>query len=203
MWRGGLRGDTLAATALTAGQINSALAELAEINIRLPGLNGSPGAANPILDARDRLLDQLSGLVGMTSSLDGFGRAKVALGDSGAGAVLLDGAGPVTVTALDGQPMTLSLMRGGVSQDFLLPDAGTLGGQARALCAIDGTIAELDSFARRIAADMNAVHRSGLDQTGAAGGDMFRLQGWQVQAAAVNQGSAQKWRPAAAYPAHR
>src|SRR3989338_5688193 len=186
-----LRGDTLAATALTAGQINSALAELAEINIRLPGLNGSPGAANPILDARDRLLDQLSGLVGMTSSLDGFGRAKVALGDSGSGAMLLDGAGPVTVTALDGQPMTLSLMRGGVSQDFLLPDAGTLGGQARALGAIDGTIAELDSFARRIAADMNAVHRSGLDQTGAAGGDMFRLQGWQVQAAAVNQGSAQ------------
>src|SRR3989338_1633289 len=191
MWRGGLRGDTLAATALTAGQINSALAELAEINIRLPGLNGSPGAANPILDARDRLLDQLSGLVGMTSSLDGFGRAKVALGDSGAGAVLLDGAGPLSNSALDGQPMTLSLMRGGVSQDFLLPDAGTLGGQARALGAIDGTIAELDSFARRIAADMNAVHRSGLDQTGAAGGDMFRLQGWQVQAAAVNQGSAQ------------
>lgn len=186
-----LRGDTLAATKLTAGQINTALSELAEVNIRIPGLSGSPGAANPILDARDRLLDQLSGLVGMTASLDSFGRARVTLGDSGAGAVLLDGAGPVTVTAVDGQPMTLNVQRDGKAQDFLLPDAGMLGGQARALGAIDGTMTELDSFARRIAADMNAVHRSGLDQTGAAGGDMFRLQGWQVQAAPVNQGSAQ------------
>ena len=65
-----------------------------------------------------------------------------------------------------------------------------MGGYRAALGGIDDAVAEVDSLARKMAGEMNAVHRVGLDLTGAPGGDMFSLDDWTLTRAAGNLGFA-------------
>ena len=148
--------------------------------------------AHPIRKARiARRLSQaqLAAKVGVTVELDAIGRASITLG-AGGGPELLGLNGPATVTADADPDLALHIALNGTVRDTRMIGSGALGGYRAALGGIDDAVAEVDSLARKIAGEMNAVHRVGLDLTGAPGGDMFSLDNWTITRAAGNQGFA-------------
>jgi flagellar hook-associated protein 1 FlgK len=61
-----------------------------------------------------------------------------------------------------------------ISGSAITPTSGTIGGQLDALTTILPTqLASLDTVASQLASQVNAIHHTGFDATGAAGGDVF------------------------------
>ncbi len=185
-----LRDDTVAQVDMDAASLTTDLTALNELQQRFSSNTGSVGAMNPLHDERDRLLGSIAAKVGVTVTLDEIGRARVTLGTSGGGPELLGLNGAATVTADADPDLTLHIALNGTVRDTRMIGSGSLGGYRAALGGIDAAVAEVDSLARKMAGEMNAVHRVGLDLTGAPGGDMFSLDNWTVTRAAGNQGFA-------------
>lgn len=170
------------------GQVNTILTGLAEVQEQLALVTDS-GARNPLLDQRDRLLVDLSEQVGVDVTLDDKGRATVRLGTDGSGPVILErgragrlevGAeGRLTVTPADpNAPEVQRVARGGV-----------LGGLADAAGAIAQAKKDLDQWASRMAAQMNAAHADGLTPEGTRGTALFSLSGWAADPGALMRGT--------------
>ena len=188
----GLRSDLGAEAAQVARNATGILQELAQLSSRMGGFSSSnpaaTAAAHPLADIRDNLLDGLSALLPVSVSLDQGGRPTIRLG-SQAGPLLLQGDRAATLDTSAADQLTLQIRspEGTTRETRLLPD-GKIGGLSRALGSLDMAIAELDAFARTLSDTMNTVHRSGTDLTGAAGGDLFAIDGWRAVPAAGNGG---------------
>lgn len=184
-----LRADVMieAKTAVTLA--NSHLTALAALQTRMVGQTAGTGSLNPMRDEQDRLLGALADVVAIGVSYDKIGRAKVTMGDSGAGPSLLDGSAVQTlgIAGSDGVVMTLS--RNGATVQTRQLAGGILQGYATAVGAVDAALEELDAFAQNVTSDLNSVHRQGLDQTGKPGGDLFALNGWTSGALPANRGT--------------
>lgn len=185
-----LRDDTVNEVQMTAASLSTDLSALNELQQRFSSNTGTVGAMNPLHDERDRLLGSIASKIGITVELDEIGRARVTLGTGGGGPELLGLNGPATVTADADPDLTLHIALNGTIRETRMIGSGSLGGYRAALGGIDQALAEVDSLARKMAGEMNAVHRVGLDLTGAPGGDMFSLDNWTVTRAAGNQGFA-------------
>jgi len=185
-----LRDDTLNAARMSAAQATEDLRDLNELQLRFTSNTGTVGALNPLHDERDRLLADLSKQLGIAVDLDKYGRATVTLGTSGGGPTLLGEGGPATLTVSGETDLTMRIVRNGAATQSRMLGSGALGGYVTALGAIDSALQEIDALARKMAGEMNAVHSAGLDLTGAPGGDMFSLDGWQMTRAVGNQGYA-------------
>ncbi|MBC2834758.1 FlgK family flagellar hook-associated protein [Paragemmobacter straminiformis] len=185
-----LRDDTMAEAGMAAASLTDDLNALNELQQRFTSNTGSVGALNPLHDERDRLLASIADKVGISVELDKIGRARITLGTGGGGPELLGLNGPAIVTASADPDLALQIKLNGTVRETRLIGSGALGGYRAALGGIDDALAEVDSLARKMAGEMNAVHRVGLDMTGAPGGDMFSLDGWTVTRAAGNQGFA-------------
>lgn len=185
-----LRDDTLDEVRMSAASLTTDLAALNELQQRFSSNTGTVGAMNPLHDERDRLLSGIAAKIGVTVELDSIGRARVTLGTSGGGPELLGQTGPAIVTADADPDLTLHITQNGTARDTRMIGSGALGGYRAALGGIDDAVAEVDSLARKMAGEMNAVHRVGLDLTGAPGGDMFSLDDWTLTRAAGNLGFA-------------
>lgn len=188
----GLRNDMGTEAGQVASNAQGILEELAHLSSRMGGFSSSnpaaAAAAHPLADIRDNLLDKLSSLLPVSVSLDQGGRPTIRLG-SQAGPLLLDGDRAVALNTLATDQLTLQIRSpdGSMRETRLLPE-GRIGGLSRSLGSLDMAIAELDAFARTLADTMNAVHRNGTDLTGAAGGDLFEMDGWRATPAAGNGG---------------
>ncbi|MCE6953005.1 flagellar hook-associated protein FlgK [Cereibacter sphaeroides] len=184
----GLRTEVLDLSRQAAGLASGQLEQLAQLNGRMVG--SSQGALNPLLDERDRLLRELSQSVGISASFDQIGRVRVTLGAAPGGPLLVEGDVATEVGVAEAGGLVLSLTRNGATSQSRQISGGSLQGLAASLGAVDNAAAELDALAQQIVAEMNAVHRQGLDQTGQPGGDLFALEGWKVAAPATNRGGA-------------
>ncbi|MGP3697199.1 flagellar hook-associated protein FlgK [Rhodobacter sp. NSM] len=183
----GLRAEVVDLSDQAAAQATSQLRLLAELNGRMVG--SSQSALNPLLDERDRLLGELSQTLGISASFDQIGRATITLGSSPGGPLLLDGTVASTVEAAQSGGLVLNVTRNGSTMQSRQITGGTLQGLASSLSAVDNAASELDGLARQVASEMNAIHAQGIDQTGAAGGDLFKLEGWKVTADPMNRGT--------------
>lgn len=188
-----LQSEHLAEAQAEAGALNAELRALTDVQGRIIATSGAPGgAANGLLDERDRLVASIAGRLGATATLDDIGRVRLTLGEGTGGPVLLENlsAATVSVDMGPGGPV-LSLTREGTTRAVRMPDAGAIAGHARGIGAAGAALAELDALARRIAGDLNAVHRRGTDLNGQPGGDLFRLDGVGFAPGAGNRGDAQ------------
>lgn len=185
-----LRDDTMDEVRMTAAALTTDLTALSELQQKFTSNTGTVGALNPLHDERDRLLGAIAAKVGVTVTLDEIGRARVTLGTGGGGPELLGYDGPATVSAEADPDLTLRIGLAGTQRETRLVGSGALGGYRAALGGIDDAVAQVDGLARKIAGEMNAIHRVGLDLTGAPGGDMFSLDSWAVTRASGNQGFA-------------
>jgi flagellar hook-associated protein 1 len=190
-----LRTDLMKEAAAAARTAQALLQDLAEVSKRMGGLSvpGSPAASavHPLADRRDSLLDELANLLPVHVTLGDDQRPTVRFG-SAAGPLLLEGTRTATLSVSAPDQLTLHIDGAdGTARETRALPSGRIGGLSRAIGALDMAAGELDAFARTLADTMNRVHRGGIDQTGAAGGDLFRTDGWDVRPAASNGGTMQ------------
>jgi flagellar hook-associated protein 1 len=163
-------------------QVNVLAGQLAQVNgsIRLTGAAG--GSTNELLDARDRIAEQLSSLTGgqLRPAADGTGDFLVG--------------GNALVTAENHR--TLSVVGGTRAGDTATVawthhlgtepprsagvDGGSIAGRVSVLSAegpLAGAISAYNDMARSLAEGTNAVHRTGVTGAGTPGGDFFGFTG--------------------------
>jgi flagellar hook-associated protein 1 FlgK len=156
-----------------SAETNQVTTELASLNHTLQAANVNGTDANDLLDHRDQLTARLASLTGATTRVNADTTVTVTVGGkdlvrgttaatlSVSGATTLEGASadPVTLS-IDGEPVTLS--------------SGQLGGTQRLVDTdLPGYRDKLDAFVATFVGQVNAQHAQGLDQDGAAGGDLF------------------------------
>jgi flagellar hook-associated protein 1 len=188
-----------------SADVDSRLAgEAGEISVLAQGvakLNGEISVAvqqtgqppNDLLDARDRLIDQLSGKVGVTVVAEGVASLNVFIGN-GQPLVLGTSASRITTVSdpldLDRQQLALQTSAGTIDISRSV-SGGTLGGLLdwrREM--LDPARNELGRITLAVASQVNSQHREGMDLTGALGGDFFNVGAAGVTPSTSNSGSA-------------
>jgi flagellar hook-associated protein 1 FlgK len=159
---------TLSAQAGTlVDEVNSTATQLAELNRSIARGSDLGIATNELADQRDLLAMRLADLVGGVSSPGQDGQIRVMVG----GSPIVDG---TTVRSLslsgNGPTLALSWSDGTAAQ--------LTGGEVRGLVSGVAAVvptwsARLDAVAASLATQVNAVHGTGFDLTGAAGGAFF------------------------------
>jgi flagellar hook-associated protein 1 FlgK len=193
------RFDELAAEArarltATTAQINSLGASLAAVNRQILDAGVATGRNAPpdLLDQRDKLLEQLSGLVQVDAVPQRDGTMSVFIG-SGQTLVLGTTSSTLAVAPGDFDASQPKIVLRGTGADLNITQSlsgGEIGGLLdfnRELLA--PTSAELGRIAVALADAVNTVHRNGMDQTGALGGNLFSVGAPQTFAHAANTGT--------------
>jgi flagellar hook-associated protein 1 FlgK len=148
---------------------------------------------NDLLDQRDKLIDQLSGKVGVTVVAEGNSTLNVFIG-SGQPLVLGTIASKITTVpdTLDPERLQLALQTNAGTVDISRSvTGGTLGGLLdwrREM--LDPARNELGRITLAVANQVNVQHREGMDLTGALGGDFFNVGAVGVVNATTNTGTA-------------
>ncbi|WP_375428742.1 flagellar hook-associated protein FlgK [uncultured Sphingomonas sp.] len=145
---------------------------LAKINLGLGRTKRETAASAQLADQRDRVLEQMSGLIDLNATLDADGRATVRLGGRN-GPVLVDAARSGQVTyARAGGAVALTLSFAGEG-GLLNAQGGSLAGVADAAARLNDTRGQLNAVATRFATAVNRVQANGDDLNGAAGKPLF------------------------------
>jgi flagellar hook-associated protein 1 FlgK len=179
--------QALTTTTSLVTQVNTTAANVADLNTRILAITNAGGSANELMDQRDLLVNQLSGLVGATTRTNADGSLDVmvsgnALVSGGRHSELaVDPNGPASFqAAVDGGSVSVVWASGG-------HPAGLEGGRVAGLLttlappASGGTLTSaavsLNSLATSIATQVNAVHSTSYTvegyATGTTGGDFF------------------------------
>lgn len=162
-------GDAAFAAGDAVTRANGYAAELARINNNLArSQEGSAGRAS-LLDQRDALLADLSGIAGISTSFDDAGRTTVRLGDN-SGPVMVQGETAAALAVAVDADGRLSFDLGGTA---VTPVTGTLAGQSLALDRMANLRGELDSVAAGLISAVNTAQANGVAPSGAPGQPLF------------------------------
>lgn len=139
--------------------------ELARVNLQLVRAGAGSSDRASLLDRRDSLLEQLSGITDISTSFAADGTVSVAMAGS-SGPNLVSGGNAATLamtTAADG---TISFAVDGTA---VAPTGGSLAGNALALTEAASMRSRLDTVANSIIATVNAAQTAGTALDGSAG----------------------------------
>jgi flagellar hook-associated protein 1 FlgK len=174
-----------------ADQISALGASIAEVNQQV--LAAGPNTPPDLLDKRDQMLEDLSGLVQVSVSQQSDGTIGVFIG-SGQALVLGTTASKLVATNGNVDPSQPQLvLRSGTGPDVAITQfitGGELGGLldfSREMLA--PARAEVGRVAVGLLDAVNTASRNGMDLDGQLGGDFFSVGGPQTFAAATNSGS--------------
>ncbi len=167
-------------------QVNASATSLADLNQQIRSITASGGSANELLDARDALVTQLSGLVGATVQTRADGQVDVLVG----GTPLVSGASARSLTV--GGASSFDDVTGGAQAVHVeweprpgspASRAGIDGGQVAGLLTVLGPVEtgglyadvarSYDDLAASLATQVNAIHQSGRTTGGMPGGPLF------------------------------
>ncbi len=165
---------------LGVDNINSLATRIARVNEQIANERGSGHTPNDLLDQRDQLVRELGALV-QTTSIPA---------DDGSISIFLAGSQPLVLGATAAQvaisndafgdpaKSKLTIQRPGL--DVVLDEASLGGGSMSGLLRFQNSdLVEATNLLGRMAlalgTKMNELHRLGLDQSGAAGGDLFAM----------------------------
>jgi flagellar hook-associated protein 1 FlgK len=157
------------------------------------GFQSTGKAPNDLLDQRDRLIDEISGKVGVTVVAEGNSTLNVFIGN-GQPLVLGTTYSTITTTSnpFDPESLQFALQTATGTVDISRGvSGGTLGGLLdwrREM--LDPARNELGRISLAIASQVNAQHREGMDLAGALGGDFFNVGGVGVTDVTTNTGTA-------------
>jgi flagellar hook-associated protein 1 FlgK len=177
-----------------ADRITALGADLAKINRQLIDAGTASGGPAPseLLDQRDQLLEELSGLIQVSTSEQRDGTTSVFIGT---GQVLVLGSMSAEIDVMPGnadplQPQVVIRGIGPVVNVTPFLSGGELGGILdfnREMLA--PTRSELGRIAVGLVSTVNAVHRNGMDAEGQLGGDFFSIGAPQTYSTAGNSGT--------------
>jgi flagellar hook-associated protein 1 FlgK len=173
-----------------ADQISTIGASIADINkqVLAAGANAPPD----LLDKRDQLLEDLSGLVQVSVAAQKDGTVSVFIG-SGQPLVLSTSAQKLVMKNGNFDPADPQLVLRGSGPDVVVTQflsGGQLGGLLdfnREMLA--PTRAEIGRIAVGLGDAVNTAHKNGMDLDGQLGGDFFSVGGPQAFAAGTNTGT--------------
>ena len=184
-----LRTLTQDSLSLAAGELNTNLKNLSNIQKEILGNANKSGAPNSLLDKRDSLLSNISQLADISVEYHKNGGVTVSLGKFGEVATLLEGNSFNEIsfkTDDHGIKSYLNGPNGNLSSIHF--SSGQLAGLVSADNLTGKTISEVDDLAQKFVAEINSIHRMGLDLNGDLGTDLFSLDAVSVQKAAANRG---------------
>ena len=184
-----LQNDITEERSLAVDQANNILKQLATTQaelIRTPNTE----ARNPILDRRDTLLGQMAKMTDISVSMDDNDIATIRLGADGNGAAVLIGNRAGLLETRDDARLSVVSADPIAEESVRTPANGILRGLSNAAGATAQTISDLSAWAARIASEMNRVHATAVDREGQTGGPLFTLTGMDIEAGALNRGSA-------------
>lgn len=149
------------------GQVNADAQEIADLNSQIRTATVSGNTSNDLMDRRDQLLDELSGLVGATSQAGDNGTVDVLIGSR----KLVDSTQQAPdALATQPDPTNNNLKKVVFSSDGA--DAGITGGEVHGIVVsrdvhVGGMLSNLDQLAQTLITAVNGVHQSGygLDNT--------------------------------------
>lgn len=156
----------------SADRVNELASTIADFNDRIAvaDANSRSGAANALKDQRDQALEELSGLIRVTTSAQGNGQLNVFVGK---GQALVLGTTANDLSASDGELYLSS----GSSQRLQITgsvDGGELGGLLKFReQVLNTTLDQLGRLANAVTSSLNDVHQRGVDLNGNFGGPLF------------------------------
>lgn len=175
-------------------KITSLGAELAEINKQLVAAGTATGRQAPpdLLDQRDRVLEELAGLVQVSTTQQNDGTTSVFIG-TGQVLVLGTNSAKLAVTPGTTDPLQPQVVLRGIGPDVNVTQfvtGGELGGVVDFSREMLSPVrSELGRLAMGLVATVNSVHTSGLDAEGELGGIFFSIGAPESFAAATNSGT--------------
>lgn len=177
-------------------QVNTTAANVADLNTRILAITNGGGSANELMDQRDLLVTQLSGLVGASSRTNADGTVDVMV----AGNALVSGDTANALSVSSTSPASFQTAVGGATVSVVWAKsghpAGLEGGRVAGLLTalappasggiLTSTAVSLNGMATTIAGQVNAIHRDAYSEagyaTGTKAGDFFVLGAGQPAA---------------------
>ncbi len=191
----GLDTENGAQVGIETGEINALASGIARLNREITSGIGATGQPpNDLLDQRDRLIDQLSGKIGVTVVPQDNAVLNVFIG-RGQALVLNETASTLGASPdpYDGGGTRVSLSGNQGTVDITASvTGGALGGLLDFRSQVlDPARNDLGRLAAGLAEAMNGQHRAGVDLKGALGSELFSVGGAVSVPRATNAGSAQ------------
>lgn len=159
-------------------QVNGLAQQVADLNRQIGMSEAGAGSANDLRDQRDQALDELSKLIGGSLIEDTGGQIRVTVGG---GLTLVDGTTAVPLLAQDfnqADPTYPDSVRLFLGDHLLTPGGGRLAGLLNSRNSTDGFVkgfqSQLDTLAKAVVDEVNAVHAAGFGLDGVTTGlDFF------------------------------
>ncbi len=170
--------------------VNILTKEILNVNSKLLSSSTLGGAANALLDNRDRLIDELSKTLEVTVTYTAKNAAIVRLGGSGSGPKIVEDSKRITI-GLDEESTDIKviLAPGTLNSPTNQVTNGALRGLIDASKTVEQTIKDLDSLAQKFAQEINDQHKKGLTLDGLKGKDMFTSVGFTSTQNLTNMGN--------------
>ncbi len=170
--------------------VNILTKEILNVNSKLLSSSTQGGAANALLDNRDRLIDELSKTLEVTCSYTSKNAAIVRLGGSGSGPKIVEDSKRITL-GLDEESTDIKVILGPGTLNSPTNQVtnGSLRGLIDASKTVEQTIKDLNSLAQKFAQEMNDQHKKGLTLDGLKGKDMFTSVGFSSTQNPTNMGN--------------
>jgi flagellar hook-associated protein 1 FlgK len=161
----------------TVDSLNANLKALATINLALRRAAPDGSAHAGLADERDRLIDTISGQIGITTSFDASGTATLTLAGSGTPLLTNVSASQFSLRqAADGRlALAVALPSGEVQAAS--PTGGTLAGLVDVAATVADRRAQLDGIAQDFAATVNNWQANGIDANGQPGVPLLTMTG--------------------------
>ena len=169
---------------------NVLLNELTNINSQLMSSGQGNGTANSLLDNRDKVIDEISKLIEISTDLDKRGSATLRLGSSGNGPIIIEGEKKSILsveTTFDGMQFFIK-KTGKISPTSQILN-GSLKGLKDAFTLIENTNKEIDEMAFVFSQQINNQHKQGLDLNNVVGKELFLSSGFEISQNPTNSGN--------------
>lgn len=168
-----------------ADEVNRLIDSLGVVNGRLRSSNIGAAPPNALLDERDRLINEISKRVRITTTFGPRYDVDVRLGAHENGPQILEGETSYSLKPIHSETDGVVYRLGSKTIVKSLND-GSMKGLSSALLVLQGTQTQLDALANRFISEINAAHTSGIDFDGELGKELFTARAFRLEEAKTN-----------------
>jgi flagellar hook-associated protein FlgK len=160
------------------GQINSLTQQLGLLNKQMAKHSSEATQPSELLDQRDRLLRELSGLIAVKTKFDPNGAVLVSVGDTLDQGILVQKTTTRAISAsqssIDNNKLEFTIDAYGSPETIPSISSGKIGGIMNFRDQVLNPASDsLNDLAEVMAREINTIHREGVDAEGLLGGDLF------------------------------